>query len=166
MYTTFGSEVLKSGERLEVGVVTAPDAEFGDAIQRLLVHKGPEWALHMGATLRGETDMLETRFYVGLLDGAPVANVMTVESKGIGILGHVFTRPAQRRKGICQAVLRRLMDDFRLRGGSVLLLGTGYESPAYWIYHSFGFRSLKGGLCATMRPEPKRSIRAGLQQIP
>ena len=34
------------------------------------------------------------------------------------------------------------MDDFRKRGGGLLLLGTGYDSPAYWIYHAHGFRSL------------------------
>lgn len=145
MVTMLGLEALKSGEWLEVGVVTAPDAEFSDGIQQLLVHKGPEWALHMRAALLGETDSLETRFYIGVLEGAPVANVMTVEYRGVGILGHVFTRPEHRRKGICQSILRRLMEDFRQRGGCVLLLGTGFESPAYWIYHSFGFRSLKGG---------------------
>jgi hypothetical protein len=32
-----------------------------------------------------------------------------------------------------------------------LLLGTGYQSPAYWIYHSFGFRDLPGASPGTMR---------------
>ena len=145
MYTKLGDDPLKSGQTLEVGVVTAPDAEFAGAIQHLLVHKGPEWEVHIRAALRGETDQLETRFYVGLLDGVPAANVMTVETDGIGILGHVFTAPQQRRKGICQAIMRRLMEHFRERKGHVLLLSTGYESPPYRIYHSFGFRSLKGG---------------------
>src|SRR5437588_11121316 len=61
------------------------------------------------------------------------------------MLGHVFTRPEQRRKGIASAVMARQMENLRKRGGRVLLLGTGFESPAYWIYHSFGFRSLKDG---------------------
>jgi hypothetical protein len=43
------------------------------------------------------------------------------------------------------------MDDFRTRNGHVLLLGTGYQSPAYWIYHSFGFRDLPGASPGTMR---------------
>jgi GNAT superfamily N-acetyltransferase len=145
MYTRFGEEQIKSGETLEIGVVTAPDVEFGAGVVGLLGHKGADWQFHIEAALGGQTDLLETRFYLGLLAGVPVANVMTVEYNGVGILGHVFTRPEHRRKGICQAVMNRLMDDFRERGGHVLLLGTGYESAAYWIYHSFGFRSLKGG---------------------
>src|SRR5207248_6496886 len=111
----------------------------------LLVHKGSGFEVHMRMALRGETDRLETRYYLGMLEGVPVANVMTVESDGVGILGHVFTRPEHRRKGICQAIMGRLMEDFRQRNGRVLLLGTGFESAPYWIYHSFGFRSLKGG---------------------
>ncbi|HLJ54190.1 MAG TPA: GNAT family N-acetyltransferase [Chthonomonadaceae bacterium] len=145
MLTMLGEERTKAGEALTVEVVTAPDGEYAESIRDLLAHKGPEWELHIRAALDGETDALETRFYLGLLDGRPVANVMTVESLGIGILGHVFTRPEQRRKGICQAIFRRLLQDFGRRDGRVLLLGTGFESAAYWIYHSFGFRSLNGG---------------------
>jgi hypothetical protein len=145
MYTHFGDERIKSWEALELGVVTAPDGEFSAGVVGLLGHKGGEWQFHIEAALGGQTDLLETRFYLGLLAGVPVANVMTVENQGVGILGHVFTRPEQRRKGICQAVMTRLMDDFRERDGHVLLLGTGYESAPYWIYHSFGFRSLAGG---------------------
>lgn len=145
MVTKLGDEKLKSGESLEVVAVLGPDAEFADRVGALLAHKGGEWKFHIDSALRGETDGLETRYYLGLLDGVPVGNVMTVESLGIGILGHVFTVPEQRRKGICQAIMGHLMDDFRARGAHVLLLGTGYESPAYWIYHAFGFRSLEGG---------------------
>jgi GNAT superfamily N-acetyltransferase len=145
MVATLDHQPLKSGESLEVGLVTAPDAELAPRIGSLLAHKGPEWQFHMESALRGETGSLQTRYYLGLLSGEPVANVMTVESGGVGILGHVFTQPEHRRKGICRAIMGRVMEDFRGRGGQVLLLGTGYESAPYWIYHAFGFRSLKGG---------------------
>jgi hypothetical protein len=36
------------------------------------------------------------------------------------------------------------MEHTRSLGYRVLTLGTGYESPPYWIYHSFGFRSIDG----------------------
>ena len=145
MYTLLGEEQLKSGESLEIGVVAAPDAEFAPAITTLLVHKEPMWQIHMTAALQGRASLLETRFHVGFIGGAPVANVMTAEHLGVGFLGHVFTAPEHRRKGICQAIMRRVMEHFRERGGRVLLLGTGFESPPYWIYHSFGFRSVKRG---------------------
>jgi len=145
MYERLGEQTLQSGERLEIGVVTAPDETFAARIEDVLHHKGPEWRTHIHNTLRGETDQLETRFYLGLLDDQPVGNVMTVERHGVGIFGHVFTRPEHRRKGVCRAIMQRQMQHFRQRGGHVLILGTGFESPPYWIYHSFGFRSLQGG---------------------
>ncbi len=145
MYQKLGEAETKAGERLEVGVVTAPDSTLSGEVHELLGHKGPEWREHIRSALDGETDALETRFYLGLLDGRPAANVMTVERHGVGILGHVFTRPEQRRKGIISQVMARQMDDFRARGGHALTLGTGFESPAYWIYHRFGFGNLVSG---------------------
>jgi hypothetical protein len=37
------------------------------------------------------------------------------------------------------------MADIAARGFRVLTLGTGFESPPYWIYHGFGFRSMRPG---------------------
>ena len=62
--------------------------------------------------------------------------------KGVGILGHVFTLPQQRRKGACKGVMAYQMADFRQRTGGALYLGTGYNSHPYYIYHSFGFESV------------------------
>jgi len=145
MYTLLGKEKLKNGETVEVGVVESPDAALADSILHLLAHKDDDWQFHMQSALHGSTDLLETRFYLSMLGGIPVSNVMTTESHGVGILGHVFTQESHRRKGICSAIFRRLMKHFQDRDGKVLTLGTGYESAAYWIYHSFGFRSIDGG---------------------
>jgi hypothetical protein len=87
-------------------------------------------------------DALETRFYVGKLDGHVITNIMTVEHEGIGILGHVFTLPDQRRKGACKGAMAYQMEDFRQRNGHALYLGTGYNGHPYHIYHSFGFESV------------------------
>jgi len=70
-------------------------------------------------------------------------NITTVDADGIGMLQHVFTNPDHRRKGICQALMQAATEDFAGRGGRAMYLGTGYESPAYWIYHSFGFRPIQ-----------------------
>jgi hypothetical protein len=43
------------------------------------------------------------------------------------------------------------MQDFRNRNGHVLMLGTGYQSPPYYIYQGFGFRD-----CVPGRPSPMR----------
>ncbi|NLH99119.1 MAG: GNAT family N-acetyltransferase [Chthonomonadales bacterium] len=145
MYRELGSKRLRSGETITLAVVEAPDAEFDSCILTLLAHKGGAWDHHMREALSGRADALETRWYLAFMGAQPVANAMVVERHGVGILGHVFTQEAHRQKGICSAVLHELMTDFQARRGLSLLLGTGYESVAYRIYESFGFRSIREG---------------------
>ena len=142
MYNKFGEVVLKTGERMEVGVITAPDAPHAEEMKQFLGHKPGNYKWHIERCVTEVLDALETRFYVGKLDGDVITNIMTVESEGVGILGHVFTLPQQRRKGACKGVMAYQMEDFRQRAGGALYLGTGYNSPPYYIYHSFGFESV------------------------
>ncbi len=136
---------LKTGERMQCLLVKEPEESWAADVQRLLVHKRDHVHWHIARSIAGPLDALETRFYLGVVGGEAVGNIMTVEHGGIGILGHVFTRPDQRRKGIASHIMAAQMRDFRERGGRVLTLGTGYDSPPYWIYHSFGFRSIVEG---------------------
>ena len=136
---------LKSGERMRCLLVEEPEESWAADVRELLVHKREHVHWHIARAIAGPLDALETRFYLGVMKGRAVGNVMTVEHGGIGILGHVFTRPDQRRKGIASRIMAALMEDFRARGGRALTLGTGFESPPYWIYHSYGFRSSAPG---------------------
>ncbi len=136
---------LKTGEKMEVHVVTAPDEEYEGGVFSLLRHKGEIWQWHMKAAFRGETGQLQSRFYLGIVDGRIISNVSTWEHGPTGILAHVFTVEDQRRKGACKAIMAALMEDFLRRGGRILTLGTGYGSPPYYIYKSFGFRSMTEG---------------------
>ena len=145
MHQVLGRASLANGDRVEIVRVEAPSAEFREAILNILAHKGADWQVHLREALDGRTDALETRWYLAVTGGHAVANAMTVERHGVGILGHVYTKPDYRQQGLCKAVLTCLMDDFRSRGGRALLLGTGYESVAYRIYESIGFQSLRGG---------------------
>ena len=142
MYDKFGDVLLKTGERMEVGVVTAPDTPHAEEIKQFLGHKPGNYKWHIERCVTEVLDALETRFYVGKLDGAVITNIMTVEYEGVGILGHVFTLPKQRRKGAAKGVMAYQMEDFRQRSGKALYLGTGYNSHPYYIYHSFGFESV------------------------
>ena len=142
---------LKTGERLTIECVLAPEPTHAAQIRPFLAHKPPNYSAHIEAAFAGQCDELETRFYVGLLNGEIVANIMTTESGGVGLFGHVYTRPDQRRKGICDVLMRYQMADFRERGGHVLLLGTGYGSPAYAIYARHGFRDWTVGRPGYMR---------------
>ena len=142
MYNKLGEVQLKTNEQMEVGVITAPDVPHAEEVRQFLGHKGGFYGWHIERGVTEVLDDLETRFYVGKLDGHVITNIMTVEHEGIGILGHVFTLPQQRRKGACKGVMGYQMGDFRQRAGRALYLGTGYKSHPYYIYHSFGFESV------------------------
>ena len=134
---------LKSGEEIELGVVIGPDLDWADRIDEdLLGHKGPTWRWGNRLVLTEAMD-LEAYFYILHRDGVPFASVMNIEYQGIGILGHVFTKPEDRRQSACSRIFEQLMPHFRDRGGRALILGTGYDSPPYHIYQSFGFEGIE-----------------------
>jgi len=145
MHRKLGETRLKTGERMEIYVVCAPDEEYGSGVLALLGHKGGIWQWHMEAAFRGETGLLQCRFYLGIVNGRIISNVSTWEHGSTGILAHVFTVEDQRRKGACRALMAALMEDFLRRSGKILTLGTGYDSPPYHIYKGFGFRSMTEG---------------------
>ena len=145
MYNKLTDVELKTGEMMEVGVIIAPDEAHAEKVKPFLAHKGGGFKWHLERSVVEPLDALETRFYVGKVDREIIANIMIVENRHVGILGHVFTTPAQRRKGACQSVMGFQMEDFRQRNGEVLYLGTGYNSHPYYIYNSFGFESVFPG---------------------
>lgn len=151
MPTKIATERLKSGEPMTIEVVTPPDAERDHQILPFLQHKPQPYFAHIKLAAAGKCDALETRYYLGMIGDQLVGNIMTVESLGVGIFGHVYTHPDHRRKGVCAAIMQHQMQDFRRRDGSVLLLGTGYQSTAYHIYHHFGFRDWPVGDRGLMR---------------
>lgn len=142
MYEILGETKLKSDETMEVGVVYAPDQPHAEEIMKFLGHKPQFFDWHIERCVVDALDELETRFYVGKVDGNIITNIMTVEHNGVGILGHVYTLPDQRRKGACKGTMAYQMEDFRQRNGRALYLGTGYNGHPYRIYHSFGFESV------------------------
>jgi hypothetical protein len=145
VYTPLGQQNLKSGETLEVGVVLGPDPEWLPRLVPFLGHKTPDFRAHIEGALGGALDGLQTRFYVGSVHGRLISQIMIVGDGTVGILGHVYTMPEERRKGACAAIMQHQMADCRREGFRVLGLGTGFETPPYWIYHSFGFRSIAAG---------------------
>ena len=139
LYQRLGSSTLKTGETVEIGLVVPVDPPSTDRLKKLLGHKGWEWVYQIGLSLEGKTDDLENRFYVARRGDEILSNVCTFEKDGVGILAHVWTPEAERRKGLCTAILEKLIEDFRARGGGLLLLGTAFDSPPYHIYRKFAF---------------------------
>ncbi len=142
MYEKLGEITLKTGECMDVGAISVPDESHAEQIKKFLGHKPGNFKWHIERCVIESLDELETRFYVGKIKDNIITNTMTVEHQGIGILGHVFTLPEQRRKGACKGVMTYQMEDFLQRKGRALYLGTGYNGHPYHIYHSFGFESV------------------------
>ena len=92
--------------------------------------------------LRERLDV-DAYFYILHRGGIPFANMSTVETRGVGIFGHVYTRPEDRRKRAATELMRVMMDHFRRRDGRALYLGTGYDSHPYHIYRAHGFEGLE-----------------------
>jgi len=144
MYTYLGSVTLRTGEQMELGVVRCPDPSWGAQVKPLLGHKSRETHFHFDSAFDGPLDDLETRFYLGTIGGLAVTNVMIVGARGVGILGHVYTRPEHRQKGAYRHLMAAQMADCQRQGFRALTLGTGFETHPYRIYESFGFRSIDG----------------------
>src|SRR5688572_11102381 len=134
MYQKIRDVALKSGEKVELGILRGPDqSNFAAQVRSLLGHKGGvwHWQIEQSLTLNSPA---ETRFYLLIKEGKPVANIMAVERHGIGIFGHVYTVPEERRKGAADIIHHHQIEDFKLRGGRALYLGTGYDTHPYHLY--------------------------------
>ncbi|MFN8445940.1 MAG: hypothetical protein U0175_34435 [Caldilineaceae bacterium] len=142
MYERLGEVTLKSGERVEAGVVRGPEPTWSRRLQTLLWHKGDPWNWQNAQLLEVDHG-LDVNFYVLHREGEPFTNIMTVELAGVGHFGHVWTQPADRQQGASSSLMRLQMQDFAARGGQTLFLGTGYGSTAYRIYSAFGFASIE-----------------------
>lgn len=149
MYESLGQVTLKTGERVEAGVVHGPDAEWAPRVSTLLGHKTPPWDWQNTQCLTRDDLGLDISFYLLHRGGTPFSNIMTVALDGVGLFGHVFTVPEDRRKHATSLLMALQMAHFRTRRGKTggpgraLYLGTGYDSPAYHIYQSNGFRGIE-----------------------
>ena len=157
MFNDLGEVALRDGGRARVGVVRAPDREWHervdhllwrDRVEHLLGHKGDAWRWQVRQMLDGSAQVLagtEAFFYLLHIEGAPIANIMTIEAGGVGVLGHVFTLPEARGRGAASLLMEALLRHFRERGGQALYLSTGFDSSAFRIYSRHGFEPVEAG---------------------
>lgn len=146
MFDDLGQVVLRDGEIAGLGVVRAPDEEWRGRVEHLLGHKGEVWRWQVRQMLAGQPQVLaqaEPFFYVLHRDHAPLANIMTIEARGVGVLGHVFTLHRERGRGAASLLMEALLRHFRERGGQALYLSTGFNSNAFRIYARRGFEPVE-----------------------
>lgn len=142
MYESLGTVRLSDGETVEGGVVIGPDLEWADRVEVLLGHKGEMWRWGNTVVLREELG-LDVFYYILHRDGDPFVNMMNIEIDGVGLYGHVFTKPEERRNGAASGLMRPMMEHYRSRGGQALYLGTGFDSHPYHMYAKEGFIGLE-----------------------
>lgn len=156
MYTSLGDVLLKSGETVQAGVVTGPDEQWRERIETLLAHKGEDWHWQVRQLLTAELGV-QGRFYLLHREGILLSHIMTVESEGVGLVGHVWTNPEDRGRGAASKLMALLMADFGSRQGRALHLDTAYDSPAYHIYRKHGFEGIEPGSGVMAYFKPSRT---------
>lgn len=78
------------------------------------------------------------RYYLGLLDGVPVATVKLFSAAGVVSVQHVTTLPAVRRRGIGAALVAQALQQARQRGHRLAVLTA--TPVGYGLYQRLGFR--------------------------
>jgi hypothetical protein len=73
VFEPLGQATLATGERMELARVVGPDGAWAPRLGALLGHKPGVYRYHIEASLREPLGDLETAFYLGLVDGDPIA---------------------------------------------------------------------------------------------
>jgi len=142
MYQSLEVVTLNDGTRGEVGVLTAPDPEWADKVQEFLSHQDEIWKWQNKILLSSSLD-ISIYYYLLLQNEKIVSSVMSAESRGVGIRGHVWTPPQHRRRGAFARLQDVQLRHFHERGGKYLVLNTEFNSVAYNIYRVSGFKEVE-----------------------
>lgn len=136
------------GVRLALRVARDLSGADGATVRELLGHKGQPWMAHVDDFVArgrdGVVDGLEWRIHLAESKGRPVSSVCTWENRGVGILGHVYTRPEARRKGIARALMSWMLEGMRARGVRAMALNCEPDSHQAELYRALGFEPVPG----------------------
>ena len=128
-----------------MGVTIEPVAAATDEIRQLVAEldealSGPYLPEQRHALSLDELFDDNVRFFAARLDGVAVGCGGVAFYDSFAEVKRMFTRPTARRKGVAAALLRRLEDEARAAGNTVLRLETGmYQAAAIGFYEREGF---------------------------
>ncbi len=110
----------------------------------LVWDKGSPWVEDIYRRSRGEYGDSADHFFVALADGQMVAIAWyctATSNPKLGLIGHIYTSPPFRGRGISRRLIDAAMSDFRDGGGEVIQL---FSSTPYTIpfYERLGFENL------------------------
>jgi GNAT superfamily N-acetyltransferase len=132
-------------------------------LEDLLGHKGEPWMEDIRWRMdRAGGDL----FAVACAGGRAVANCWLGRSArcpGVAVLGHVFTAPHHRRRGLAGRLLKMVLDEFSRAEGRWVMLGAG-DPAAIRLYERVGFGPLMAGPnegdLTMLRPADPAALRA------
>lgn len=142
MYCDLGTQQLRSGEAVTLARIDGPDLEWAARVGELLGHKGEPWNWQNTELLIRECGVAAC-FHILHRDGAPFANVMVVSHHGVGLLGHVYTKPGDRGGGAAGKLVRSAIEHFRASSGVALYLFTEPNSAPSRMYQNSGFQPIE-----------------------
>jgi GNAT superfamily N-acetyltransferase len=165
---TSPSSLSLQGPDVAFRLLRSIPAEDREALRAFFAHKGAPYVEHLDDFLAnavdGDHEGLEWRFHMMFAGGAPVANVCTWECGGHGILGHVYTVPSFRRRGLADAILRRIADAAPDRGVTTMQLNCTPDSHQEKLYATNGYRTIPGipgAMLRRFRPDAPRPSAPG-----
>lgn len=144
MVENIGPVRLRNGATASLAVVRGPDAEWAERLEPMLAHKGEPWTWQNHELLHRPAG-LDARFHVLHREGRPFAHLMVVQHAGVGLLGHVWTDPADRGAGASSVLMEVALTRFREERGSALVLGTEAGGAAFQYYRRRGFVPVEPG---------------------
>jgi len=142
--------------------VVEPTPEVCELIDELNAVLGANYEPHQRHGLSiGQLFEPHVRFFVARLDNSAAGCGGIALFDDFAEVKRMYTRPQARGRGLAKALLRKLEDEARASGKTVLHLETGpYQSEAIGLYRSTGFQSCGPfGAYATM---PARNIELSL----
>ena len=122
-------------------LILAPSPARWQVVEHLLGHQGEAWVDDMRRRLVEGLANCQDAVAV-IPEGAGAVAGACIRRRGdIGVLGHVFTAPAQRKQGHARSLLQTLLSWFDMTGGRWLYL-TSPRDAATYLFENFGFRAL------------------------
>jgi putative acetyltransferase len=147
---------------ITVEQVVQPTPEVHDLTGELNDGLGAAYEAHQRHGLSKEQLFAASvRFFVARMDGITVGWGGVALFDDYAEVKRMYTRPAARGGGVAKALLRRIEDDARGQGKSVLRLETGtYQQEAIGLYERMGFR--QRGPFGPYAAMPARNIETSL----
>ncbi len=146
-------------EAAELATWSGLDAHKQASLRGLLGHKGRPWLDHVEDYFAfGRSEVfagLQWRFHVALVEGKPVASVCVWKGNHTGLLGHVYTHPEHRGRGLARRLMQSALEDFERNNGRALYLNTEADSFQERFYASVGFLPVgnsSGSMVREFRP--------------